>query len=131
MGKRSFAGSVLFPLNLSRHSLVQRRNSTFFFPLSRCSPKGEDGKPFPGIYLFALQKDKYPSSLKKFSARKLVTQLLLTCPRWKQSIPPKSISVGKVHIANSGAKLANILLRAILTDRTKDMSNKICGFSPA
>ena len=32
------------------------------FPLSQRSPKGEDGKPFIGIYLFALQKDKCPSS---------------------------------------------------------------------
>ena len=51
-GKRPFAGSVLFPL----------------LNLSRRNPQGEDGtphlfsKPFPGIYLFALQIDKCHSN---------------------------------------------------------------------
>jgi hypothetical protein len=40
--------------------------ATHPFPLSRRSPKGEDGKPFIGIYLFAMQKDKCLSRYKLF-----------------------------------------------------------------
>jgi hypothetical protein len=42
-----------------------------FSPIRR-SP-GEGGKTFPGIYLFALQKDKCLSSFKKFPEQKLLT----------------------------------------------------------
>ena len=51
-----------------------------FFPLSRRSPKGEDGKPFPGIYLFALQIDKCHSSFKKVPIQKLIIKIFTDLP---------------------------------------------------
>ena len=69
-GKRPFAGSVLFPL----------------LNLSRRNPQGEDGtpplfsKPFPGIYLFALQIDKCHSSFKKVPIQKLIIKLFTDLP---------------------------------------------------
>ena len=54
-GKRPFAGSVLFPLlNLSRRSPSGEDGTPPPLSLVRRS-LGEGGKPFPGIYLFALQ----------------------------------------------------------------------------
>ena len=69
-GKKPFAGSVLFP----------------FLNLSRRNPQGEDGtpppfsKPFPGIYLFALQIDKCHSSFKKVPIQKLIIKIFTDLP---------------------------------------------------
>ena len=68
-GKRPFAGSVLFPL----------------LNLSRRSPKGEDGKPFTGIYLFAPQKDKCHSNFEKILNAQVYLSFLSAYPHWEQS----------------------------------------------
>ena len=73
-GKRSFAGSVLFPLlNLSRRSLRRRRNSPLF------------SKPFTGIYLFAPQKDKCHSNFEKILNAQVYLSFLSTYPHWEQN----------------------------------------------
>jgi hypothetical protein len=54
--------------------------------LSRRNPQGEDGtpplfsKPFPGIYLFALQIDKCHSSFKKVPIQKLIIKIFTDLP---------------------------------------------------
>ena len=41
---------------------------------------GEGGKPFPGIYLFALQIDKCHSSFKKVPIQKLIIKIFTDLP---------------------------------------------------
>ena len=41
---------------------------------------GEGGKPFPGIYLFALQIDKCHSSYKKVPIQKLIIKIFTDLP---------------------------------------------------
>ena len=82
MTDNNIQGKVLFPLlNLSRRSL-----------------KGEDGtpplfsKPFPGIYLFALQIDKCHSSFKKVPIQKLIIKIFTDLPVLGTEPTVKSIS---------------------------------------
>ena len=82
LGKREkpFAGSVLslFP-NLSRRSPQGEDGTPSPFSLVRRS-LGEGGKPFPGIYLFALQIDKCHSSFKKVPIQKLIIKIFTDLP---------------------------------------------------
>ena len=51
---------------------------------------GEGGKPFPGIYLFALQIDKCHSSFKKVPIQKLIIKIFTDLP--VLGIEPKGFS---------------------------------------
>ena len=73
MTDNNIQGKVLFPL-LKLHPLSLVRRSL-----------GEGGKPFPGIYLFALQIDKYHSNFEKYLNAQVYMSFFTTYPHWEQS----------------------------------------------
>ena len=89
MTDNNIQGKVLFPL----------------LNLSRRNPQGEDGtpplfpKPFPGIYLFALQIDKCHSSFKKVPIQKLIIKIFTDLP--VLGTEPKTFTATKVKLFQS------------------------------